>query len=72
MKSSIPTPVAVGIVVVVLAVIGFFVWKNSSRATSDVQAVNQTVNQGKQATEPLSQQEASGDAMMMGGRKGGR
>ena len=71
MKNSIPVPVAVGVIVVVLAVIGFFVWKNSASATSDVKAVTQTVNQGKPATEAVPADQAVGDAVMMGG-KGGR
>jgi HAMP domain-containing protein len=71
MKSSIPAPVAIGIVVVVIAVIGFFIWKNSAATTSDVKAVTQTVNEGKPSTEAVPADQAAGDTVLMGG-KGGR
>lgn len=69
MKSSIPTPVFIGVIVIVLLGIGVLIWSKANRATSNAEVANiaSTINQSKPATAPLSQQEAAGDMMMMGG-----
>ena len=68
MKSNIPMPVVVGIIVIVVAAVGFWLWKSGSGAPSDVKALSQEVNQGKPATNTLP---PDSDTMMMGGKKGG-
>jgi hypothetical protein len=63
-------PVVIGIIVVVVAAVGIWLWRSGSAPPSDVKSLSETVNQGKpQQAAPLP---PDTDTMMMGGKKGGR
>lgn len=75
MKSSVATPVFIAVIVVAVLLIGFFGWKKVSASGTDNAAVAdaaKSLNQGKPATEGLPPEQAHGDAMLMGGKKGRR
>jgi hypothetical protein len=72
MKSSIPLPVVIIAVVAVLALVGVFIYRGMNQSTTEVGDVVKQVNVGKPTTEAVPASTAAGDAMLMGGKKGGR
>jgi hypothetical protein len=71
MKSSIPTPLAVALIVLFVVGVFWFGWQymgSHAGVRSDVKPLVKEMNAGKPQTELLSPEEAAGDAMLMGSK----
>ncbi len=59
MKQTISTPLAVGIVVIVVLIVGFFFWQRYNGASGDAGASNQAVTGGARTAHMRGAQGAS-------------
>lgn len=69
MKSNIPMPVVIGIVVVLVLGLGFFIFKKGNESgAGDVASMANSIKSTRTDLPVSTPQEAAGDAQLMGSR----